>query len=1177
MLRQAAKVFISLAASLLLLQLAAAHVTLRYPLPGIRNDFLDNVRTDDLCGVMANRGGEGAAWQLPDFNGTIVTEVQAGELLDVSWDLHYAHQGGFRIELYDSNVTLIRRWNSSDHWDCNVDSTVQNVTIRLPDQPCEGCILRFERQALEWGGGYLFKSCAVLDITATPNPCQGCSGRGTCGAAGACQCDSSPATGFFYGTHCEYENECEEDTHCGANGKCIDTGDESGPAKQCFCQAGFFGDVVTRPSGMQVRTCTRASELTLDTAALDTFGEEGYTRSFDSPEGTFSAYVAPGNDTFEFAMKAQTTSWLALGMRSVGEAAPAAATPAAAGEGAPAAGEGAPADSETTPAPSEPAPETEAPSTPGGGAAVSAPTTEPEAEGGRRRLSMRALAEDDPAPAEGDAAPAEGDAAPAEGDAATAEGAPAAEGEGSGGATTCAAVAADEMFRPGALGAGWAVTLEEAAAAAAGGGAAAEGEGAGAEGDGAPAAEGDGAGSEAPAEGTAGAETAPAGRRRMHSMPAVEAEAAPAIRRMTARRSLLQAAPAENAPAAPAEGTPDAEGTPAGAEGTAEAETGDGDYAGAAKDGKIDYDGNIVMPANPVVGKVSGGPCDGYPTTPPGATTHAMVNQDVVFAAAREVDGVQYFRVVDMFTPSRAKPLPDHVFCEDGTCGSDDIVDAIGVQVEGSTYIKYVRDVKTADANKATDVCLSEDQTYHVIFAYGQLTASATHVPDSSLEILPTDEISNQDFYKEDVLKFHGGGIGVTYDGRGSLSTAVNLFEEEAEGGACTPSTLDGFTCSLSRLGGNAIVHFNPVVAGDTSARIGVETPSDGYVAFAFAGDSPSQMIGATAVIATSSATDGEAGVYALTGKSNAAVVEVPSAVTTGPGRRLSQDSPFTVYDVEVVRDGGSTVLMFTRDFDDEFDGAAPVNALVAHGGASDLAYHAGRDAFGFALSADGSAVNIVDPNDKQRRNHAILMLIGWGALLPLGVILANTLRTLGPVWFALHRIIQIIGLALATAGVAIALSKFEGLEDDHKHRRLGLTVMVLGWLQPFNALIRPHPPKDDERKSALRWAWEIFHKGIGYVTLVLACITIFWGLELAETFGGLMEDHETYRSAYIGVLIALGVLWAGLLGFHFFNKHRLAKSAPAKPMSDGSGGVDKPLDNPPRAGGQYVVSDPAV
>lgn len=191
-------------------------------------------------------------------------------------------------------------------------------------------------------------------------------------------------------------------------------------------------------------------------------------------------------------------------------------------------------------------------------------------------------------------------------------------------------------------------------------------------------------------------------------------------------------------------------------------------------------------------------------------------------------------------------------------------------------------------------------------------------------------------------------------------------------------------------------------MCADTAATIAVETPSAGYVAFAFAGDNPSSMTGATAVIATTSASNSLAGVYALNARDISGVVEIPTALTTGPGRRLSQaEAPFSVYDVAVVRDGGSTVMQFTRDFDDTFDGTAGVNALVAHNANPALAYHTDRDAFSFALSADGGVVNIVDPNDKHRRSHAILMLVGWGFLLPLGVILANTLRTLGPVWCA--------------------------------------------------------------------------------------------------------------------------------------------------------------------------------
>lgn len=197
-----------------------------------------------------------------------------------------------------------------------------------------------------------------------------------------------------------------------------------------------------------------------------------------------------------------------------------------------------------------------------------------------------------------------------------------------------------------------------------------------------------------------------------------------------------------------------------------------------------------------------------------------------------------------------------------------------------------------------------------------------------------------------------------------------------------------------------------------------METPSAGYVAFGFAGDDPTSMVGATAVIATTSAGNAEAGVYALNARSTAGVEEIPSALAAGPGRRLSQDAPFSVYDVSVVRDGGSTVMQFTRDFDATFDGTAGVNALVAHNTAPELAYHTDRDTFGFALSADGGVVNIVDPNDKHRRSHAILMLVGWGFLLPLGVILANTLRTLGPVWYATPLDAALRGAVLACATV---------------------------------------------------------------------------------------------------------------------------------------------------------------
>lgn len=88
-------------------------------------------------------------------------------------------------------------------------------------------------------------------------------------------------------------------------------------ALQCFCEAGFFGDVETRPSGLQVRTCTRASGYSvLAGATFDNF-LDAYNTTLEAPSGTFKAGLAVVNVTdVELAMAAQTTSWVALGMRA---------------------------------------------------------------------------------------------------------------------------------------------------------------------------------------------------------------------------------------------------------------------------------------------------------------------------------------------------------------------------------------------------------------------------------------------------------------------------------------------------------------------------------------------------------------------------------------------------------------------------------------------------------------------------------------------------------------------------------------------------------------------------------------------------------------------------------------------------------------------------------------------
>ena len=39
---------------------------------------------------------------------------------------------------------------------------------------------------------------------------------------------------------------------------------------------------------------------------------------------------------------------------------------------------------------------------------------------------------------------------------------------------------------------------------------------------------------------------------------------------------------------------------------------------------------------------------------------------------------------------------------------------------------------------------------------------------------------------------------------------------------------------------------------------------------------------------------------------------------------------------------------------------------------------------------------------------HGILMVVGFGILIPLGVLVARTMKPLDPLWFHLHRTIQV-------------------------------------------------------------------------------------------------------------------------------------------------------------------------
>jgi len=79
---------------------------------------------------------------------------------------------------------------------------------------------------------------------------------------------------------------------------------------------------------------------------------------------------------------------------------------------------------------------------------------------------------------------------------------------------------------------------------------------------------------------------------------------------------------------------------------------------------------------------------------------------------------------------------------------------------------------------------------------------------------------------------------------------------------------------------------------------------------------------------------------------------------------------------------------------------------------------------------------------------------------------------------------------------------------------------MALGLFQPINALFRPHKHKGEARSMA-RLAWEVWHKGSGYLAITLSIFTIALGTVIISA------DNRAFQASYAtlwAIVIAVGL-----------------------------------------------------
>ncbi|KAJ8560739.1 hypothetical protein K7X08_022599 [Anisodus acutangulus] len=169
-----------------------------------------------------------------------------------------------------------------------------------------------------------------------------------------------------------------------------------------------------------------------------------------------------------------------------------------------------------------------------------------------------------------------------------------------------------------------------------------------------------------------------------------------------------------------------------------------------------------------------------------------------------------------------------------------------------------------------------------------------------------------------------------------------------------------------------------------------------------------------------------------------------------------------------------------------------------------------------------GTAISIRAARRHQARiAHGILNIIGWGVILPIGVIIARYFKK-GPIqwneheqWKNAHATCQTCGYIIGATGWALGIwlgtrSKYYSFPQ---HGAFGISIFTFATLQTL--ALRLKPQTNDE----LNTYWSIYHLSLGYALLTVICVNIFKGIRI-------MQEEEKWRPAYIAVIASFAFIF---------------------------------------------------
>uniref|UniRef100_F6I1X2 Cytochrome b561 and DOMON domain-containing protein n=1 Tax=Vitis vinifera TaxID=29760 RepID=F6I1X2_VITVI len=147
---------------------------------------------------------------------------------------------------------------------------------------------------------------------------------------------------------------------------------------------------------------------------------------------------------------------------------------------------------------------------------------------------------------------------------------------------------------------------------------------------------------------------------------------------------------------------------------------------------------------------------------------------------------------------------------------------------------------------------------------------------------------------------------------------------------------------------------------------------------------------------------------------------------------------------------------------------------------------------------AKSQSGTVQTPYSRLRMSHGVLNMLGWGVLMPIGIIVARYFKQFDPTWFYVHVSIQSGGFILGSVGVVCGLVLNDRINANvAKHKALGIVILVLGCLQVTAFLARP------DKVSKVRKYWNWYHHGVGKVLIALAVVNVFYGIHLGNAGNG--------------------------------------------------------------------------